>query len=363
MELLLFSFADVILALINKPIREVNIVVTISDIAGRMQLSTATVSNALTGKGRISEQRRSEILDVAREMGYDFTRIRGSAPKQKSICVIEEQAGITFCDRILQGICTAADKYNAQVTIYNLNILTMTDWSSMPPPKMLQETLRKTCGWLNSSYMGMIYISQYPRDMTSLLPRLPYPVICAYAYTNDGIPCINYDDQQGALLATSHLAKLGRKRIAMISGVVDSIPMTKRFAGYQRALVQAGLSFSPEYVCIGSWNESSGYDAMKQLLALPERPDAVFCQSDYLAIGAIRAVKEAGFRVPEDIAIVGFDDIDAASVVDPKLTTIAPPHVEIGMEAVHKLFSIVNKTDDGNANVKLNCWLLQRGTA
>ena len=74
MELLLFSFADVILALINKPIREVNIVVTISDIAGRMQLSTATVSNALTGKGRISEQRRSEILDVAREMGYDFTR-------------------------------------------------------------------------------------------------------------------------------------------------------------------------------------------------------------------------------------------------------------------------------------------------
>ena len=139
--------------------------------------------------------------------------------------------------------------------------------------------------------------------------------------------------------------------------------MTKRFAGYQRALVQAGLSFSPEYVCIGSWNESSGYDAMKQLLALPERPDAVFCQSDYLAIGAIRAVREAGLRVPEDIAIVGFDDIDAASVVDPKLTTIAPPHVEIGMEAVHKLFSIVNKTDDGNNNVKLSCWLLQRGTA
>lgn len=102
---------------------------------------------------------------------------------------------------------------------------------------------------------------------------------------------------------------------------------------------------------------------MKQLLALPDRPDGVFCQSDYLAIGAMRAVHEAGLRVPEDIAIVGFDDIDAAIMVDPRLTTIAPPHVEIGQEAVKKLLRVIENKDDGNNSVKLKCWLLKRDSA
>ena len=241
-----------------------------------------------------------------------------------------------------------------------MNILTMVDWNYNPPPELVRKVLQKTCKRLDSSYMGMIYVSQYTRDMTDLMPRLPFPVICAYAYTDGGIPCINYDDQQGAFLATSHLASLGRRQIAMISGAVDSIPMTKRFAGYQRALIKAGLAFRPELVCVAGWNEPSGQTAMQQLLALPQRPDAVFCQSDYLAIGAMRAIRTAGLRIPEDIAVVGFDDVDAALMVDPPLTTIAPPHVEIGQESVRKLFHIIDKTDDGNCNIKLECKLLKR---
>lgn len=334
--------------------------VTISDIARRMHLSTATVSNALTGKGRISDARRKEILSVAKEMGYDFGRVRAALPRYKNICVIEEQAGITFCDRIIQGICSAAEEMGAQTTLFNMNILTMVDWNYNPPPELVRKVLQKTCKRLDSSYMGMIYVSQYTRDMTDLMPRLPFPVICTYAYTDGRIPCINYDDQQGAFLATSHLASLGRRQIAMISGAVDSIPMTKRFAGYQRALIKAGLAFRPELVCIAGWNESGGRTAMDQLLALPQRPDAVFCQSDYLAIGAMRAIRAAGLRIPEDIAVVGFDDVDAALMVDPPLTTIAPPHVEIGQESVRKLFHIIDKTDDGNCNIKLECRLLKR---
>lgn len=337
--------------------------ITIADIARRMQLSTATVSNALTGKGRVSDERRKEILAVATEMGYDFTRVRAALPRLKSICVIEEQAGITFCDRIIQGVCSAAEELGAQVTLFNMNILTMVDWNYNPPPELVRRVLQKTCKRLDSSSMGMIYVSQYPRDMTNLMPRLPFPVICAYAYTDGGIPCINYDDQQGAFLATSRLASLGRKQIAMISGAVDSIPMTKRFTGYQRALIKSGLAFRPELVRVAGWNETGGRAAMEQLLMLPQRPDAVFCQSDYLAIGAMRAIRAAGLRIPEDIAVVGFDDVDAASLLDPPLTTIAPPHVEIGQEAVRKLFHIVDKTDDGSCNIKLPCRLLARDSA
>lgn len=335
---------------------------TISDIAARMNLSTATVSNALTGKGRVNETKRREIIAIAREMGYDFSRIRASHAR-KNIVLMTEQIGINFCDRIVQGICSAAAEYNAHVTIYNLNILTMTDWHATPPLDLLQREAQKIFDRLDPSCVGLIYVSQYPRNLTQLLPAMPFPVICTYAYAENGIPCINYDDQQGAFLATSHLASLGRKRIAMISGAVDSIPMTKRFAGYQRALIHAGLDFSLDYVRIGSWNETSGEQAMRQLLELPVAPDAVFCQSDYIAIGAMRAVAAAGLRVPEDIAIVGFDDIDAACMVTPQLTTIAPPHVEIGQEAVHKLMRILDKADDGKTSIKLECWLLKRDSA
>lgn len=338
--------------------------VTIAEIAQKLGLSTATVSNALTGKGRISEARRGEIVEAARQMGYDFSRLRAVMPNQKNICVIDEQIGVTFCDRIVQGICSAAEDAGLHVTIINLNILTATNWTfNNPSPELLRRYMHDVSSRIDTSYMGVIYVSQYPRDMTDQLPRLSMPLICTYAYTTDGIPCINYDDQHGAFLATSHLSSLGRRRLAMISGAVDSIPMTKRFAGYQRALVHAGLPFRPEYVALGNWNENGGYYAMKQLLALPDRPDGVFCQSDYLAIGAMRAVHEAGLRVPEDIAIVGFDDIDAAIMVDPKLTTIAPPHVEIGQEAVKKLLRVIENKDDGNNSVKLKCWLLKRDSA
>ena len=336
--------------------------ITIADIAARMQISTATVSNALTGKGRVNEEKRKAIITVAQEMGYDFSRIRSSHAR-KNIVVITEQIGITFCDRIVQGICSAATEHHAQVTIYNMNILTLIDWRFNPPMDLLRQEAQKLFERLDSSCMGLIYVSQYPRDLSNFLPALPVPVICTYAYTGNGVPCINYDDQQGAFLATSHLASLGRKRIAMISGVVDSIPMTKRFAGYQRALIHAGLDFSLDYVRIGRWNEFSGEQAMEELLNLPVPPDAVFCQSDYIAIGAMRAVTKAGLRIPEDIAIVGFDDIDAACMVTPQLTTIAPPHVEIGQEAVHKLMRILDKADDGKPSIKLECWLLKRDSA
>lgn len=336
--------------------------ITIADIARTMQLSTATVSNALTGKGRISEEKRREIVETAQAMGYDFSRIRANRSNHQNICIMVEQVGITFCDRIVQGICSEAEKIGAQTTIINMNILAMTDWSYNPPIELLRSVLQKKCEQIDSNCMGVIYVSQYPRDMTGILPRMPFPIICTYAYTNDGIPCINYDDQQGAYLAVSHLVSRGCKHIAMISGAVDSIPMTKRFAGYQRALVQAGLDFRLEYVSIASWNEVSGYTAMKQLLELPQCPDGVFCQSDYIAIGAMRAVKDAGLQVPKDIAIVGFDDIDAATLVDPQLTTIAPPHTAIGCQAVQKLIQIVKKKDDGNRNIKLQCWLLNRAS-
>ena len=336
--------------------------ITIADIARATQLSTATVSNALTGKGRVNENKRKEIISVAQRMGYDFSRIR-SGCAQKNIYVITEQIGITFCDHIVQGICSAAAAQGIQVVILNMNILTISNWKASPPMALLRQEAQKLFDRLDSSCLGLIYVSQYTRDLTGLFPAFPFPVICAYAYADGCVPCITYDDRHGAFLATSHLISLGRKHIAMISGTVDSIPMTKRFAAYQRALVQSRLSFSLDYIKIGTWTEFAGQDAMEQLLHLSPLPDAVFCQNDYIAIGAMRSIKAAGLRIPEDIAVIGFDDVDAACLVDPQLTTIAPPFVEIGQEAVRKLMGILNKSDDGRLSIELPCRIIHRQSA
>ncbi len=335
---------------------------TISDIARETGFSTATVSNALTGKGRVNESRRKEIVRTAREMGYDFSRIRTGA-QRRNVAVIIEQIGVPFCDQIVQGLCSEAAANDLAPTLYNLNLLTQSGWKQNPPADLVTAEERKVLSRTEASCIGMIYVSQYTRDLGNLLPVLPYPVICAYSYTSGRTPSVNYDDQQGAFLAVSYLTSIGRRHIAMISGLVDSIPMTKRFAGYQRALIQAGLTFSPSDVRVGSWTTESGEKEMEALLARPDRPDAVFCQNDYIAIGAMRAVRKAGLRVPEDIAITGFDNVDAAGLVDPALTTVAPPYVEIGRESIRKLVRILNKTDDGNSSIKLPCTLIRRGSA
>lgn len=336
--------------------------ITIADIADAMHLSTATISNALTGKGRVNENRRREIIAVAQQMGYDFSRIR-SGCTQQNIYVIVEQVGITFCDKIVQGICNVAEQEGMRVTVFHLNILTKSNWEPTPSMTLLKREVQKYFDLVDSSCVGLIYVSQYIRDLSGLFPVFPFPVICAYAYARDGIPCVNYDNQHGAFLATSHLISLGRKNIAMITGVVDSIPMIRRFSAYQQALVQARLRFVLNNVVIGSWSVQSGKDAMEQLLKLTPCPDAVFCQNDYIAVGAIRSIHAAGLRVPEDIAVIGFDDVEAAELVDPQLTSIAPPFVEIGEEAVRKLMRILRKEDDGCLSIELPCRIVCRQSA
>lgn len=332
---------------------------TITDIARALNLSTATVSNALTGKGRISEVKRKNIITTAQEMGYDFNRIR--AHKQvKKICVLIEHVGVVFADSILEGICSAADELDYTVVTYNMNLMAKTSWDMNPSAETVREIAQRCIDKLDASALGLIYVSQYPRDITGVLPRLPFPVVYAYAYANEPIPCVNYNDQQGAFIATDHLISLGRKRVAMISGHINSIPMTKRFTGYQRALIQSSLAFDIGLVRIGHWSSASGKEAMQDLLSMPQPPDAVFCQSDHIAMGAIAAIREAGMRVPEDVAIVGFDNMEFGWWCQPSLSTIAPPCIEIGQQSFGKLVSILDNRDNGEMSVKLDCKLIKR---
>ena len=337
------------------------LMVTINDIAKKLCLSTATVSNALSGKGRVSEAKRRQIIDAASEMGYDFKRVRSATPR-RTIAVFVETLSVPFCTKITEGICRCAEGNGYQVNLYNLDIL-FPDSDINPPREVIREKVRPVVSQFGSSVVGAIYVSQYPRDVTGILPPLPCPVVYAYCYTNDGAPSVNTDDQQGAYIAVQHLLRLGKKSIAMVSGPINSVPMTKRFSGYQRAVIDAGMSVDLGMVKLGDWDIGHSRDIMNELLQLNPRPDGVFCQSDHIALGVCQAIREAGLNIPGDIAVVGFDNYDFAALVSPTLTTIDQPLDEIGRTAFRQVQAVVEKQASDARRILLDARLIVRQSA
>ena len=337
------------------------IMITINDIALALNLSTATVSNALSGKGRVSEANRRAIIDKAKEMGYDFGRLRVT-PQRKIIAVFTESLAVPFCFKIAEGVSRAAEYADFRAVLYNLDLLYESD-DYNPPKERVREKMEDILRHMESGICGAVYISQYPRDVTGVVPVAPFPTGYAYCYTNDGGPSVNTDDQQGAYIAVQQLISLHKKRIAMISGPINSIPMTKRLSGYQRALIDAGLPVDLRMVVTGDWDIGRSCERMTKLLQLDPRPDGVFCQSDHIALGVCKAIRQAGLSIPGDIAVVGFDNYDFASFVSPSLTTIDQPLEQIGRVAFSQLKKMTDREAIETRNILLDARLIKRESA
>src|SRR5690606_1901538 len=153
---------------------------------------------------------------------------------------------------------------------------------------------------------------------------------------------VTSDNVGGARLAVRHLYARGRRTIATIAGPIRTRPGAERLRGYIGELERLGLPHRPELIVEGDFYLSGGYAAMRRLLELPERPDAVFVAGDEMALGAMRAIGEAGLKVPEDIALVGFDDLEVAALVQPGLTTIAQDKAGFGTAAAAAVLAMIN---------------------
>lgn len=168
------------------------------------------------------------------------------------------------------------------------------------------------------------------------------------------------DNLEAASTVVQYLHAIGNERIAHITGIYDSRPGTDRVLGYRSGLEHVGLPFRREYLVEGDFSEASGYEGMKQLLALRERPQAVFCASDLAALGAIRAAHAAGLDVPRDIGVVGFDDAYFAATMEPALTTIRQDRSGLGAAACEALIRIIEQTEEQPPVVVLSAELVVR---
>lgn len=333
-------------------------VVKLEAIAKAANVSIATASNALSGKGRMRPEKRREIIKVAQEMGYP---LNPAAKKQASPVVLILAEDLLFVNTgvIVTAASRKAEELGYQAVIVSLDVMRR-GMEMCPDKDQMRELIAEKCRCISLPVAGMIYVAQYTRNITGMMPNLPYPVIFAYCTGDDRSVYINYDDRQGAFVATKELIDQGCRSIAMISGPINTLPMIERMNGYQQALIDGGLTFNPKTLCIGDWSEASGYQTMLEILDSKQAVDGLFAQNDLMASGALYALHKRHVRVPEDIAIIGFDNNRVCCACYPRLSSVALPLEDIARVAVEKLHARLNRKAEGAHDIVLPCTLVRR---
>ena len=326
--------------------------VTIRDVAQLAGVSPATVSKVLNGTSYVSTATRDRVLAAIDKLNFRPNSIARSLKKNRTqtIGLISDDLEGVFTISMMRGIEEAARAQGFSVFLCN-------SYGQMALEKEHLEVL------LANQVAGVILLSGY-RVHERGAPALPLgslPFVYLYQYTHDvAAPCVLPDDTGGARLGAGHLAVAGRRRIAFINGPTKYEATHQRQQGYREALEAAGLVYDPALVRVGKWHEQSGYQLAHDLMRLPAPPDALFCASDSIAVGALDALHELGARVPEDVAVVGFDNRHFSQYQRPPLTTVRLPLVEMGNLAGQLLLSAIQTGRSESSRHIVPCELIQR---
>jgi len=306
---------------------------TIRDVAERAAVSVASVSRVLNGAGPVTEATRQRVLEAVEALQYvPHSGARSlSTSKTNTVGVILPDLYGEFFSELIRGMDVAARALG-----YHLIVS-----SSHDDADEASSAIRSMRGRVD----GLIVLSPHlgaANLASGLAGRTPVLLMNGGAGA-DGRPSIVVDNHGGAVAAVEHLIATGRRRIAHIAGPAGNLEAEARLAGYLEAMAAAGL---PTMVVDGAFTKASGQDAGAALAARPDRPDAVFAANDNMAVGALLAFQDAGLRVPEDVAMVGFDDIPLAALVRPGLTTLKIQIAETGRKALERLVRLIGSAAD-----------------
>lgn len=311
--------------------------VTMTDIAREAGCSQATVSFVLnrTEGIRISEATRERVIEAARNLGY-------AAPSfahlgMRRALGAEGMIGFAVDQLATSPEAVVAIEGARQAAWGAGNIVLVAQ--TMSDPVMEPRTIRALAG---QGISALIYMTIFTREITAppVLDEIGIPVVLLNCYTADhAFPAVVPSEIAGGQRATKHLIDHGHRRIGTILGEPWMEAAQDRLQGYRRALATADIPFDPDLVVPGDWSASAGFHGTRNLLALKDRPTAIFCQNDRTAIGCFEALKEAGLRIPEDISVVGYDDEEISRHLHPRLTTSILPHRAMGQWAIEQFES------------------------
>lgn len=306
--------------------------ITIKDIARMANVSHTTVSRALNNKSRIKNETKEKILSIAEKLNYrpDFIARSLVMRRTKTLGLVITTIANPFYTELAQGIETTA-------IILGYNIILCSTNYDLSSEKKFIDMLR------SKGVDGIIFTSAHMGDPNILeLVEEGFPIILVNRRTyhpmvREKVDYVGVDNNLGGFLAIEHLIKLGHKRIGVIGGSSESSVGFERLEGGKKALATYGLNVIGDYFLEGDFLKGSGYHGGKKFLKMSEPPTGVFATNDYMALGTYQAIVEEGIKVPEEIALIGFNDIEFTSMKGIELTTIGQKKYEMGALAVKTL--------------------------
>lgn len=321
---------------------------TLAEVAKVAGVSLMTASRAINNRPGVSPEKREDILRIADEMGYVVNRAaqKLSGARTRIIAVVAE-LHTPFTSDLVLGMGAVARAADYEMLVYSLPVC------DRRPPGSILDLLRQIAD-------GVIVILPYESDYLESVVSAHIPVVTIEQGIESAFPSVTADNYQGGRSALQHLIELGHRRIAFISGNDRLTSARDRRRAYRDVLAQARLPYDPDLEVTGDFSRKSGFEAANKLLALPDRPTAIFAANDISAYGAIAAIREAGLSVPGDISVVGFDDIPIASQLHPQLTTVRQPLQQMARASVNLLLALVAGLDAPSEQIVLPTQLIVR---
>lgn len=327
--------------------------VTISAIASAAGVSVPTVSRVLNGRSDVAPATRERVELLLREYGY---RRRGAAPTAPSglVDLVFNDLDSPWAVEIIRGV---EESLNAEAMSVVVSAIHRRGGA---------DSTRK---WLDTlgarTSDGAILVTT---DLDSFLHaelrrlNLPVVVVDPAGVPDLEVPTIGATNWTGAVTATEHLTQQNHRRIAFVAGRPGLWCSRARLDGYRAGLDAAGIAFDPALVISGDFDYASGFAAGAELLALPDRPTAIFAASDQMALGVYEAARQQGLRIPDDLSVVGFDDLPEAGWASPPLTTVRQPLSEMGSLAARTLVRLIRGETVESPRIELSTRLVQRAS-
>ncbi len=331
---------------------------TIKDIARALNIHHATVSRALRDHPDVKPETRRLVKEMARKLNYQPNILARNLKMNSTnmIGVIVPEIKHHFFAAVISGIEEVAYQAGYVILVCQSN-------------EQYEREVMNTRALISNKVAGLIVsisqTTQQGEHFRLFQEQGGKIVFFDRVFEEINAPKVVVDDYQGAFEATEHLIRQGRRRIAHIGGTEHISVSLARFRGYRAALEKNGLSFHPDYVVFSGFHESDGQRGMEQLLKLTPRPDALFAVNDPVAVGSYEVIKQAGLKIPDDIAVVGFSNNPISAVVNPPLTTVEQPSYEMGKYAAEILIRMIKSGKDENTEspLVLNTRLIKRASA
>lgn len=315
--------------------------VTMNDVAAHAGVSVATVSHVITGRTPVREKTRQRVLQSIEELNYQVNLVARGLKTQKtfSIGLVLPDTTKLFFQNLITGVLNTASEANYRVYILSSNYNF--------------ETERQLIMQLKSNLVdGLIVDSCVPRENASKWIDEVCPpnsqgssfptVLLENTFDSKRVSSVTVDNSYSSMLSTQHLLDIGRRRILYLAGQLQLEHEYERFQGYRRSLIANGLTPDPDLERTTTYTSEAGYHAINDALKEGISFNAVEASSDQEAIGALKALAEAGLRVPEDVAVCGFDNLFPSTLVTPALTTINMPNYQMGAVATKQLLDLIN---------------------